>query len=151
MQHRIAVGALVEHERKILMVRHYKAGAYDFWVAPGGGVQGTEDLRDAVRREVLEECGLYVEPQTVAYIEEFYKPETRECKFWFTARLLGGALNATAPEAVQEYIVEAAFLSREEFEGKIIFPPMLHDEYWTDMAAGGQFPKYVGIREMKFY
>lgn len=77
MKHRIAAGALVEHEGRILLVRHRKEGAYDFWVAPGGGAEGTEDLRDTVRREVKEECGLEVEPGAVAYFEEFYSPDTR--------------------------------------------------------------------------
>ncbi|SUX29680.1 NUDIX hydrolase [Chromobacterium vaccinii] len=34
MKHRIAAGVIVEHEDRILMVRHCKPGAYDFWVAP---------------------------------------------------------------------------------------------------------------------
>lgn len=151
MKHRIAAGVLVEHEDRILLVHHCKPGSYDFWVAPGGGAEGTEDLRATARREVLEECGLEIEPQAVAYIEEFNNPHTRECKIWFTARLIGGTLNAGAVEAQREYIIEAAFLSRAEFEGKVIFPPMLHREYWEDKATGFAFPKYVGLREMGFY
>src|SRR5215218_5512850 len=113
MKHRLAAGAIVEHEGRILLVRHLKEGAYDFWVAPGGGAEGTEDLRATVRREVEEECGLQVEPGVVAYIEEFYNPHTRECKIWFTARLRGGTLTTSALEATREHIVEAAFLPPE--------------------------------------
>lgn len=149
MKHRIAAGVLLEHEGKILLVRHYKPGKYDFWVAPGGGAEGTEDLRATARREVLEECGLIVEPHAVAYIEEFNSPAQRECKVWFTASLLGGALNTSAIEASREHIVEAAFLSRAEFEGKTVFPPMLAGQYWEDRATGFAFPKYVGLRKME--
>jgi 8-oxo-dGTP diphosphatase len=152
MKHRVAAGAIVEHEGRILLVRHRKEGAYDFRVAPGGGAaEGTEDLRATARREVKEECGLDVEPGAVAYIEEFYSPHTRECKVWFTARLLGGTLGTAAPVAAREHIVGAAFLSPEEFGGKAVFPPMLLDEYWRDKAEGFAFPRYTGVREMKFY
>ena len=151
MKHRIAAGVFVEREDKILLVRHRKTDAYDFWVAPGGGVEADEDLRAAARREVFEECGLHVEPEAVAYIEEFKNPHTRECKIWFSARWLGGTLNTSALEAAREHIVEAAFLSREEFEGKTVFPPMLHREYWEDRLTGFAYPKYVGLREMSFY
>lgn len=151
MKHRIAAGVLLEHGGKILLVRHRKAGAYDFWVAPGGGAEGTEDLRDTARREVREECGLLIEPQALAYIEEFHSPHQRECKLWFTATLIGGTLDCSAHEATREHIVEAAFLSRAEFEGKTVFPPMLHAQYWDDKATGFAFPKYLGVREMAFY
>src|SRR3990167_2786633 len=124
MKHRIAAGVLVEHEGKMLLVNHRKVGAYDFWVAPGGGAEGIEDLRAAARREVLEECGLHVEPQSIAYVEEFTNPHTRECKVWFTGRLVGGDLNVSHAEAQREHIVAAAFLSRAEIQGKVEFPPM---------------------------
>ena len=152
MKHRIAAGVIVENDEGcILLVRHHKAGAYDFWVAPGGGAEGHEDLRGTARREVFEECGLHVEPLRIAYIEEFANPHMRECKVWFTGRLIGGSLDSSAPEAVGEHIVEAAWLSPREFAGKTVFPPMLHRDYWMDKAQGFAFPRYVGLREMEFY
>ena len=128
-----------------------KPDAYDFWVAPGGGAEGTEDLLAAAKREVYEEAGLYIEPLRIAYIEELSTPHTRECKVWFTGRLIGGTINTASSEAAREHIVEAAWLSRSEFEGKIVFPPMLHHEYWQDKKDGFTFPRYVGVRAMEFY
>ena len=80
MNHRIAAGVIVENEGRILLVRHTKQGAYDFWVAPAGGAEEDEDLMATARREPFEECGLHVEPLQIAYIEEFANPQTRECK-----------------------------------------------------------------------
>jgi 8-oxo-dGTP diphosphatase len=151
MKHRIAAGVIVEHDDRILLVRHVKPGVYDFWVAPGGGAEGTEDLLATAKREVFEESGLHVEPLKLAYVEEFSNPNTRECKLWFTGRLLGGTISTEAHEAKREHITEAAWLSKSEFEGKTVFPHMLHGDYWKVREAGFAFPRYVGLREMAFY
>ena len=151
MKHRIAAGVIVENEGRILLVRHLKPGVYDFWVAPGGGAEGAEDLLATAKREVFEETGLLVEPLQLAYIEEFTNPDIRECKVWFTGRLVGGTVNTEAEEAKREHIVEAAWLSQSEFEGKTVFPPMLLSEYWTDRESGFALPRYVGLRAMAFY
>lgn len=147
MRHRIAAGVLVEQAGRILLVRHRKPGVYDFWVAPGGGVEGTEDLRDAARREVREECGLIVEPLEIAYVEELIMGDCRECKLWFTGRLIGGELNTSSAAASEEQIVDAAFLSRAEFAGRTIYPPILADEYWRDRESGFAHPRYLGVRD----
>jgi ADP-ribose pyrophosphatase YjhB (NUDIX family) len=151
MKHRIAAGVIVENEGRILLVRHQKLGEYDFWVAPGGGAWDGEDLFATEKREALEECGLHVEPLQLAYIEEFFNPGMRECKVWFTGRLIGGDLDCSAHEAVREHIVEAAWLSRSELADRTVFPPMLHHEYWQDKEQGFSTPRYVGLREMAFY
>jgi len=151
VDHRIAAGALVVRDGKVLLVRHRKPGAYDFWVAPGGGAEDAEDLHSALRREVLEESGLLVEPLRIAYIEDLCTPTTRECKIWFSARLIGGELSSKSAEAAREYIVDAQFLSRAEFAGQTVFPPVLQDVFWADLAAGFPEPKYLGLRQMEFY
>lgn len=151
MQQRLSAGAIVEHDGRILVVRHQRAGHYDFWVAPGGGVQGRESLQDAAVREVREETGLVVEAGEMLYIEELLQPDIRHCKFWFAGRLTGGALDATNPLATSEYIVEAAWLSRDEMTDKTVFPPVLTDRYWRDRTRGSSGPGVLGLREMAFW
>lgn len=151
MKHRIAAGALVVQHNRVLLVRHRKPGAYDFWVAPGGGAEDAEDLHSALRREVREECGLLVEPIRIAYIEELSTPTTRECKIWFQAHVIGGELSVASSEAAHEFIADTSFLSRDEFDGKIVFPPVLRDVFWDDLEAGFLEPKYLGLRAMQFY
>jgi 8-oxo-dGTP diphosphatase len=151
MKHRIGAGVIVEEEGRILLVRHVKPGVYDFWVAPGGGAEETEDLFATAKREVLEESGLKVEPTRIAYIEEVFNPHIRECKIWFVGHVIGGSINDFEVMDSQEHIVEAAWLSRSDFEGKTVFPPMLQSEYWVDKESGFTFPRYMGLREMKFY
>ena len=151
MDHRISAGALVVNDDTILLVRHYKPNSYDFWVAPGGGVMATEDIYTAAKREAFEETGLSIEPLRLAYIEELFTPQTRHCKFWLFSKLLGGELSTEALEAKKEYIVDAQFISRTAFQGKIVFPSILHEQFWQDIESGFPKPKYLGIHEMKFY
>jgi 8-oxo-dGTP diphosphatase len=151
LEHRISAGVIVESDGKVLLVRHHKPGAYDFWVAPGGGALGDEDLRATAKREAFEECGLYIEPGRLLYIEEFVQPGKRHCKVWFAGHLVGGTLDFGAPEARSEHIVEAAWLEHDELAGRTVFPPMLLGEYWDDKAAGRTEPRYVGLRQMDFY
>lgn len=42
-------------------------------------------------------------------------------------------------------------MSRAEFEGKIVFPPVLNDVFWADLEAGFPEPRYLGVPEMQFY
>jgi 8-oxo-dGTP diphosphatase len=149
MAHRISAGALVHKEGSILLVRYHQPGKHDYWVAPGGGVIGEEDLKNTARREVEEETGLLIRPQRLAYIEELLGGETRHVKFWFHAELLGGVLTTASPEAMSEGITEAAWLSREQLNGKIVFPPVLTSRYWEDRGSSGA-PIHLELRRMEY-
>lgn len=152
MKHRLSAGVLVEDNGRVLVVRHVKPGVYDFWVAPGGGVQAVESLQAAAQREAREETGLDVEPLALAYIEELVQPEVRVCKFWFTGRLRGGELSTAHLEAKAEHIVEAAWVSQEELKPLVrVFPPVLLDRYWQDRTAGFPAPIHLGLRHMEFW
>lgn len=56
----IAVGAVVVHQGRALLVRRGRAPAKGAWVIPGGGVELGERVEDAVLREIHEECGISI-------------------------------------------------------------------------------------------
>jgi ADP-ribose pyrophosphatase YjhB (NUDIX family) len=150
VRHRIAAGAIVENGDRILLVRHRRAGHYDFWVCPGGGVQGEEELSVTAAREVREESGLEVRITDLLYVEELFDPEQRNVKFWFAAQYISGVLSTEHDEARKEHIAQANWLSRSEFEGKTVFPPVMLQRYWQDREHG--FPSVVHLppRRMEF-
>ena len=43
MEPRIRVSAILVRERRILLIRHQKGGR-EYWLLPGGGVNGGESL-----------------------------------------------------------------------------------------------------------
>ncbi len=53
---RIRVAGLIVNGGRVLLVRQEKAGR-SYWLLPGGGVEEGEELVDALRRELAEECG----------------------------------------------------------------------------------------------
>jgi len=57
----LAVGAVVVKDGRVLLARRGKPPSYGKWSLPGGAVRLGEGLKEAVAREVREECGLDIE------------------------------------------------------------------------------------------
>jgi ADP-ribose pyrophosphatase YjhB (NUDIX family) len=66
----VAVGAIVVHEDKLLMVRRGRDPGRGLWSLPGGRVEQGEYLHEALVREVKEETGLDVTPRALVGILE---------------------------------------------------------------------------------
>jgi len=66
----VGVGALIFERGRILMAQRGKEPLKGWWSLPGGALETGESLDHAVRREVLEETGLVVEPVRVFEIFE---------------------------------------------------------------------------------
>jgi ADP-ribose pyrophosphatase YjhB (NUDIX family) len=58
LEPRIRVSAILRWEGRVLLCRHEKAGRGEYWLLPGGGVNGGESLVQALRRELEEEVGV---------------------------------------------------------------------------------------------
>jgi ADP-ribose pyrophosphatase YjhB (NUDIX family) len=78
---------------RVLMVQrqHHQFGAGK-WCLPCGYVEWGEDVREAARREALEEAGVAVEiGEVVQVTTNFHEPEKPTVGVWFSATLLDPA------------------------------------------------------------
>ncbi len=56
--------------REILLTRRAVAPYRGRWALPGGHIEADEAAEDALKREILEEVGLAIEPRFVGYRDE---------------------------------------------------------------------------------
>ncbi len=67
MRYGISAAALIVQDEQILLVDHREAGHYDFWLPPGGSLEGSESIFECAGCETLEETGLNVEMDRILY------------------------------------------------------------------------------------
>ena len=71
----IAVGAVVVHQNRILLIRRGKNPAKGEWAIPGGRVELGETMREAAAREIMEETGVSIRPGKLVYFFETIQPD----------------------------------------------------------------------------
>ncbi|MGB3632784.1 MAG: NUDIX hydrolase [Rubrobacteraceae bacterium] len=69
----IRVGAVVERNGSILLVRHQKPDREPYWVLPGGRLEPGETIPECAERELAEEAQLEVRFSEVLYVSEFMR------------------------------------------------------------------------------
>ena len=80
----VGVGGIVLNEGKVLLVRRGKQPGYGKWSIPGGMVELGETLSEAIKREVLEECGIEIElKDVVAVLERVIRREDERVRYHY--------------------------------------------------------------------
>ena len=75
-QPRVAVGAVVFKESKVLLVLRGKPPAECQWAIPGGCVELGETLQAAAQREILEETGIVIQAGKPVYTFDVVERDT---------------------------------------------------------------------------
>ena len=97
----LGVAVVLVEDGRILLARRRYTQTAGMWCIPCGKVEQGEDVREAARREFLEETGLEVELVDTLFVHSsFQKPHRPVLGVWFSGRVVGGEL--TAGDEVQE-------------------------------------------------
>ena len=151
MRHRIRAAALVLHQDRLLLVKSRIPQSGDIcWVPPGGGVLGEESVFECARRETFEEAGISVELGRVIYwgqfIDEYFA--VHHFELFILCNTFSGELtianNVGKPDEMD--VLEARFLSRQEVAGLTVYPELLKDDFWKDLADGFPEVRFLGVR-----
>lgn len=132
---RLAVRAILLHERRLLLVNAWK-GRDHLWCAPGGGVEAHASLPENLQREVFEETGLTIAVGPPCLVNEFHDPggSFHQVDIYFRCRITGGDPDSdwTDPEGI---VTHRRWVSRAEMAALTVKPDSLAEVAWGDSRA----------------
>jgi len=119
----VAVGAVVFHEKHVLLVQRRRPPSENLWAIPGGKVELGETLQQAVEREVLEETGLTVRAGNPVHVFELVDRDKKDrIRFHYVivdleADFISGDLTP------DDDALDARWVTAEEFRQLHVTPP----------------------------
>ena len=119
---RVAVGAVILHQNRVLLVLRGKAPAEGMWAIPGGSVNLGETLQAAAEREVFEETGLYIKAGAVIYsFEKIQRDQAGRVQFHYVILdLIAEVLDPTQHLKPADDVSDAGWFSLLDLEQKNI-------------------------------
>jgi len=121
---RVAVGAVVVYQDKILLILRGKNPNKGLWAIPGGSMNLGETLQATAEREVREETGLTIKAGEVVFTFEaiHYDDAGRVEYHYVILDLVAEPLNPTQPLCPADDVVDAAWFATAELANLAVTP-----------------------------
>ena len=151
MRSRIRAASLIVRDSRILLVQHvHPVTKAAWWVPPGGCLEDTDSsIFACAAREAFEETGLKISVSRIVYIREFVDNEYKvfNLELFLPADGFAGSpslsnIGGCVPD--EHYIKDIRWMSRREMAGLPVYPEILKDQFWADLAGGFSQMRYLG-------
>jgi len=110
----VGVGAIVQKDRKILLVKRGVEPSLGLWAIPGGTLKLGESMRECAERELLEETGIVAKAEKCVYVFDFMEHDAQEIiKFHFVVIYFAAKYISGEPQGADDAL-EARWLSEKE-------------------------------------
>ena len=113
----------------------------DIWCLPGGGVDNSEPLLEALRREIIEELGVEPKIGRLLYVQQFARKGTDYLEFFFQIENAADYVNvdlSNTTHGAQE-IEQIDYIDPKT---SVLLPEFLQAEPLAEFAASNQPPKF---------
>jgi 8-oxo-dGTP diphosphatase len=149
MRYGISAAALIVQDQQVLLVNHKAVGRYDFWLPPGGRLEGEESIFECAKREAFEETGLIVQPDRILYIQEFAEPDYHFCKFFILCSAFSGTLTLEHRVPEEDFLVAARFFTQRDLIALDVRPEILKGQFWADVEMENPAARYLGLEKIR--
>ena len=110
----VGVGAIVFHNRRVLLIKRNQAPNAGQWAIPGGRINYGESLQQAAEREILEETGIIIRAgEPVFAFDVIQQDANQQCQLHYVVIDLAADYISGEPLAGDD-AAEARWLSPEE-------------------------------------
>ena len=134
---RISIRAIIIYEGKLVSMYREKQGRI-FYTFPGGGIEENETEKECVKREVLEEFGIFVEPLKKVYT---YESQNR-IEHFYVAEWISGEFGSGKGEEYQDNRNNGIYLPKFIEIGEIpnlpLMPPEIATIFYDDYMKNGK-------------
>lgn len=128
------------HEGKLLLVKHSEDA--DFTALPGGHLEWGEDIKECLRREIVEELGVEPEIGRLLYINTFIDGETTQpIEFFFEVK--NGHQYADTEKLTRTHAHEISAIIWASPDDDIIILPKKFGEYFRAGKILADEPRYI--------
>ena len=121
----LGVGALIFDGDRILIIERGKEPLKGWWSLPGGAVETGEKLVEAIKREVMEETNLEVEPlEVVEIFERLMYDQDERCEYHYVlidyiCRVVSGAAREGSDCSAVRWVYQAELSDYQLTEGTL--------------------------------